>query len=46
MTGDGHPFEINIIGRRAEKDLLDAFRNMDAQAQNALLAAARAMTSK
>lgn len=46
ITGDGHPFEINVIGKRAEKDLLEAFRHMDAQAQNALLAAAKAMTAK
>lgn len=44
ITGDGHPFEINVIGKQAEKDLLEAFRNMDHQAQAALLAAAKAMT--
>ena len=46
MTGEGHPFEINVVGKRAEKDLLDAFRHMDEQAQSALLAAAKAMTNK
>ena len=44
ITGEGHPFEINVVGRRAEKDLLAAFRNMDEQAQAALIAAAKAMT--
>lgn len=43
ITGEGHPFEINVVGKRAEKDLLDAFRSMDEQAQAALLAAAKAM---
>lgn len=44
MSGEGHPFEINVVGKRAEKDLLEAFRHMDEQAQSALLAAAKAMT--
>lgn len=43
VRGEGNPFEISTVGRRAEKDLLDAFRNMDPQAQAALLAAAHAM---
>lgn len=46
ISGEGHPFEINVVGRRAEKDLLAAFRNMDEQAQAALLAAAKAMSNK
>ena len=46
MTGQGEPFEMNIIGKRSERDLLEAFRNMDSQAQAALIAAARAMTIK
>lgn len=46
MTGDGHPFEINVVGKRAEKDLLDSFRHMDEQSQSALLAAAKAMSNK
>ena len=44
ITGKGNPFEINVIGRKAEQDLLEAFRNMDPQAQAALIAAAKAMT--
>jgi transcriptional regulator with XRE-family HTH domain len=44
MTGDGEPFEMNIVGKRSERDLLEAFRNMDPQAQAALIAAAKAMT--
>lgn len=43
VRGEGHPFEISTVGRKAEKDLLDAFRNMEPQAQAALLAAAHAM---
>lgn len=46
MTGQGDPFEINVVGRKTEQQLLEAFRSMDAHAQNALLAAARAMTTK
>lgn len=43
VRGDGHPFEINVIGKKAEKDLIEAFRGMDPQAQSALIAAAHAM---
>jgi transcriptional regulator with XRE-family HTH domain len=43
VTGEGHPFEINVVGRRAEKDLLAAFRQLDDQAKAALIAAALAM---
>ncbi len=46
LTGQGDPFEINIVSKRSEKDLIEAFRSMDMQAQAALLAAAKAMTSK
>lgn len=46
MSGEGHPFEINVVGKKAEKELLESFRHMDEQAQSALLAAAKAMTSK
>jgi transcriptional regulator with XRE-family HTH domain len=46
MSGVGEPFEMNIVGKRSERDLLEAFRNMDPQAQAALIAAAKAMTSK
>lgn len=44
ISGQGHPFEINVVGQQREKDLLAAFRDMDPQAQAALLAAAQAMT--
>lgn len=44
ITGEGHPFEINVVGERAERELLEAFRKMDAQAQEALLAAAKVMS--
>jgi transcriptional regulator with XRE-family HTH domain len=43
VRGDGHPFEVSTVGKKSEKDLLDAFRNMEPQAQSALLAAAHAM---
>lgn len=43
LTGQGQPFEINTISAQSEKDLLEAFRNMDDQAKVALLAAAKAM---
>lgn len=43
VRGEGHPFEISVVGKRAEKELLAAFRDMDQQAQSALLAAALAM---
>lgn len=46
LTGQGDPFEINVIGKKSEQQLLEAFRNMDSQAQAALLAAAKAMTAK
>jgi transcriptional regulator with XRE-family HTH domain len=46
VTGEGHPFEVNVVGKKAEKDLLEAFRGMDMQAQSALLAAAKAMSKK
>lgn len=43
VRGEGHPFEINVVGRKAEKDLLAAFRHLDDQAKAALIAAAKAM---
>lgn len=43
VRGEGHPFEISTVGKKAEKDLLEAFRAMEPQAQAALLAAAHAM---
>lgn len=44
MTGQGEPFEMNIVGKKSERELLEAYRNMDPQAQAALIAAAKAMT--
>lgn len=44
LTGRGQPFEVNTIGKSAEKELIAAFRNMDEQAQAALIAAAKVMT--
>ena len=46
MFGDGHPFEVTAATRKDERDLLETFRQMDATAQTALLAAARAMAKK
>jgi transcriptional regulator with XRE-family HTH domain len=43
IRGEGHPFEVTTVGRQTEKDLLEAFRHLDAQAQSALIAAAHAM---
>lgn len=44
MTGQGEPFEMNIVGKKSERELLEAYRNMDPGAQAALIAAAKAMT--
>ena len=46
ITGNGDPFEISVIGVESEKELIEAFRNMNVQAQSALIAAAKAMSSK
>lgn len=46
LTGQGEPFEMNTITRKSEQQLLEAFRHMDSQAQAALIAAAKAMSSK
>jgi len=43
IRGEGHPFEVSTVGRQSEKDLLEAFRALDPQAQSALVAAAFAM---
>lgn len=43
ITGEGEPFQINVVGRKVEKELLEVFRDMDQDAQIALLAAAKAM---
>lgn len=43
VRGEGHPFEVSTVGRQPEKELLEAFRAMDPQAQLALIAAAKAM---
>ena len=43
LTGRGEPFEVNTIGKHSEKELLAAFRDMDQQAQAALIAAAKVM---
>lgn len=43
LDGKGDPFEINTITAKSEQELLHAFREMDHQAQAALLAAAKAM---
>lgn len=43
ITGEGDPFEVTIVGRKTEKELLELFRLMDSSKQAALLATARAM---
>ena len=44
ITGQGDPFQINVIGAKAEQELLESFRQLDDQAKAALIAAAKAMT--
>lgn len=44
ITGQGDPFQMNVISKKSEQELLEAFRSMDQQAQAAILAAAKAMT--
>lgn len=46
MTGQGEPFEMSTVGKKSEQQLLESFRNMDPQAQAALIAAAKAMVTK
>ena len=46
LTGEGDPFEMNVVNRKSEKELLEAFRNMNAQGQAALIAAAKAMAKE
>lgn len=43
MTGQGEPFQMNVIGAKSEQELLEAFRQLDDQAKAALLSAAKAM---
>jgi transcriptional regulator with XRE-family HTH domain len=43
VDGTGDPWQMNVITRSSEQDLLESFRRMDPNAQAALLAAARAM---
>ena len=43
ITGEGDPFQMQVVGKKAEEELLKAFREMDPQAQAALIAAAHAM---
>lgn len=43
ITGEGEPFQMNVIGAKGEQQLLEAFRELDDQAKAALLAAAKAM---
>ena len=43
MTGQGEPFQMNVIGAKSEQELLEAFRHLDDQAKAALLSAAKAM---
>jgi len=43
ITGEGDPFQINVLGSRSEQAMIEAFRALDDQAKAALLAAAKAM---
>lgn len=46
IRGEGHPFEISTVGKQTEKRMLEVFRQLDDQAQAALIAAAAAMARK
>lgn len=43
VRGEGHPFEINVVGAADEKRLLEEWRKLDDQAKSAILAAVHAM---
>ncbi len=43
VRGNGHPFEINVVGADDEKRLLADWRELDDQAKSAILAAIHAM---
>lgn len=43
ITGEGDPFQMNVIGAKSEQQLLEVFRDLDDQSKAALLAAAKAM---
>jgi transcriptional regulator with XRE-family HTH domain len=43
VDGTGDPWQMNVITKESEQDLLTSFRNMDPSAQAALIAAAKAM---
>jgi transcriptional regulator with XRE-family HTH domain len=46
ITGEGEPFQMSTVGAKSEQQLIEAFRAMDDQAKAALLAAAKAMSSR
>jgi len=43
VDGTGDPWQMNVVGKDSEMELLQAFRDMDPQAQAAIIAAAHAM---
>ena len=43
IDGTGDPWQMNAVTKDSEQELLQAFRNMEPQAQAALIAAAHAM---
>ena len=43
IDGTGDPWQMSAIDSKSEQELLNAFRNMEPQAQAALIAAAHAM---
>lgn len=46
ITGEGSPFEITTIGRDDERQLIDTYRDLDAQGKAAALKAIRAIRAK
>ncbi len=46
MRGQGQPFEVNVVGREAEKRLLTTYRELDDKAKSLLLEVAGAGLSR
>lgn len=43
LSGKGDPFEINVITRKSEKELITIYRRLEPPQQNAVLATAKAL---
>lgn len=46
ITGEGDPWQMNVIGKKSEQELLETFRTMKPATQAALIAAAKAMAGE